>query len=246
MTSAYIMLGATGSGRRKIISDLADSLGSSETIRIYTPSNVPPEDWDTPAFSGAEILPWGIIDGNLSIANPETAPETVFILTDGHASPVDQMEILAALLRHLGWEVARVLTVVHCQLLAAHPELADWFKACIHFSDVALLSERDSVSNAWMRDFLNGYKEACVPCLFEMVKQGRVENPARVLLPEPRRLSMIFDETDALDDMEFDEDNLPDEPFDLVARPDPYFERTPAGTRCIKLPEITQYLSSES
>ncbi len=242
MTTAYIMLGAAESGRRKILADLADSIGEPESIRIYTPSRIPPADWADLLSPETEVLPWGITDGTLSVAEPETAPETVFILTDGRANPVDQMEILAALLRNLGWEVARVLTVVHCRLLADHPALADWFKACIHFSDVALLGQRDSVPNSWIRDFLNGYKEACYPCLFELVKQGRVDNPARVLLPEPRRLSMIFDETDALDDMEFDEDNLPDEPFDLVAKPDPYFERTASGSRRILLPEISQFL----
>jgi hypothetical protein len=175
------------------------------------------------------------------MASPETAPETVFIVTDGRNNPVDQMEILAALIRRLGWQVARVFTVVHCALLESNPTLAEWFKACIHFSDVALLNRRENVPNAWMKKFTDEYKEACNPCTFEIVKKGRVENPARILLPEPRRLSMIFDDTDPLDDMEFDEDNLPDEPFDLTAKPDPYFERNLSGARLIQLPDIGRF-----
>jgi hypothetical protein len=41
--------------------------------------------------------------------------------------------------------------------------------------------------------------------------------------------------------MEFDEDNLPDEPFDLVVKPDPYFERLPSGVRRLQIPDIREF-----
>jgi hypothetical protein len=153
------------------------------------------------------------------------------------------MEVLVALLAHLDWTVARVLTVVHCSLLEKHPELGEWFKACIHFSDVALLARRENVPNIWMKKFTDAHREACNPCLLELVKKGRVENAERVLIPEARRLSMVFDDTDPLDDMEFDEENLPDKPFDLVSKPDPYFERLPSGVRRMLMPDIREFLA---
>jgi hypothetical protein len=253
MSSTYILLGTVGSGRREILADLiANGLSSTaiengKSTRVYLPG-----EFDATAraafaaASGAETLAWGIADGNLMLETPETAPETVFIVADGTQSPVDQMEVFAALLPGLGWTVARVLTVVHCALLEKHPALAEWFKACIHFSDVALLARRENVPNIWMKKFTDAHTDACNPCLLELVKKGHAANAIRVLVPEARRLSMIFDDTDPLDDMEFDEEHLPEEPFDLVSKPDPYFERLLSGIRRIQLPDIREFLSADT
>jgi len=45
--------------------------------------------------------------------------------------------------------------------------------------------------------------------------------------------------------MEFDEDNLPDEPFDLVRQVDKYFARDELGRRNILVPEIGDLLKQE-
>ena len=124
------------------------------------------------------------------------------------------------------------------------PESAEWLAACIHFSDVALLTNRADVSNAWVKAFIDGYKKDCFPCLFELVKKNRVDNPARVLDSTPRRMTMIFDEQDPIYDIEFDEENLPEEPFDLVAPPDPYLETTEAGDRKIVIPRTGELLEA--
>ncbi|MDR2862586.1 MAG: hypothetical protein LBV54_01730 [Puniceicoccales bacterium] len=240
MASIYIILGAAGSGRREILADLiANGLDASAPVRVYHTGEFDDSTFPAPV----ETQHWGISEGTLSVDTPETAPETVFFVADGRANPVDQMEIFAALIPRLGWKVARVLTVVHCSLLDQHPELGDWFKACIHFSDAALLARREGVSNAWLKRFTDAHKEACNPCALELVKKGTVENPARILLPEARRLSMVFDDTDPLDEMEFDEENLPDEPFDLKSKPDPYFERIPNGARRIQIPDIARFIA---
>jgi len=259
MTSVYVLLGADGSGRHEILADLVlngAAAGGSDApkggVRVYLP--VARDDSaetevaaaaSTSAFPpSVEVRRWGTTGGRFFMDAPETAPETVFILTDGRANPVDQIELIAAVLPRLGWQVARILTVVNCSLLATRPELTEWFNACIHFSDVALLSRRENVSNAWVAKFISGYKEGeRMPCLFELVhKRGRVENPARILVPEARRLSMIFDDTDGLDEMEFDGDNLPEEPFDIKPGTDPWFERAPNGERRRLIPDIREFL----
>ena len=61
----------------------------------------------------------------------------------------------------------------------------------------------------------------------------------------PLRRTHIFDEIDAVDEMEFDEDNLPSEPFDLVRQPDKYFARDELGRRKILVPDITEVLRQE-
>jgi hypothetical protein len=45
--------------------------------------------------------------------------------------------------------------------------------------------------------------------------------------------------------MEFDEDNLPDEPFDLVRQPDKYFARDDLGRRVILVTDISEILRLE-
>jgi hypothetical protein len=44
-------------------------------------------------------------------------------------------------------EIARVYTVINCQLAEKHPALRAWFEACVHCSDVALLNRREGVGN---------------------------------------------------------------------------------------------------
>jgi hypothetical protein len=63
---------------------------------------------------------------------------------------------------------------------------------------------------------------------------------------EPRRASLALDDLDAVDEMEFDEDNLPDEPFDLVRKADPYFARDASGRREILVPDIGPALAAEN
>ena len=62
---------------------------------------------------------------------------------------------------------------------------------------------------------------------------------------EPLRRTHIFDDIDAVDEMEFDEDNLPDEPFDLVRQPDKYFARDELGRRILNVPEMGEILRRE-
>jgi len=76
----------------------------------------------------------------------------------------------------------------------------------------------------------------------QLPKTGGLPNPAELIEGEPRRMSLVLDDLDAVDEMEFDEDNLPEEPFDLVRKTDPYFERDMHGRRVLGLPDITQVL----
>ena len=81
-------------------------------------------------------------------------------------------------------------------------------------------------------------------CIRRIVASWRKSPPA-VIDGEPLRLSHIFDDIDAVDEMEFDEDNLPDEPFDLVRQVDKYFARDELGRRNILVPEIGDLLKQE-
>lgn len=243
MVNCYIFLGTPDCGRRAVLADLIrDGIAGTTTLYIAEPER------DTNAESPLTNVPeltvksWKF-DDDLSIELDDDDSENCVLLADGEDDFIDQVEAFSALVKRKGWHVARVVTIVDCAFASCVPASADLLKACIHFSDCVLLTNRANVNNAWVKAFQDGYKKDCFPCVFELVKKNRVENPARVLVDEPRRLTQIFDEDrDPIYDMEFDGEKLPDEPFDLVNAIDPYFETTDAGTRKIALPKIAELL----
>jgi G3E family GTPase len=199
---------------------------------------------------------WSIADARFSAGIPPDVTH-VFILADGRGNPVDQVEAFHQWLPGAGVELARVITVVDCILGAKHPELLRWYDACVHFSDVVLLNRREGVPNKWVSDFIARYRKQHYPCLIELVKRGELANPALVLEPQARRVSQVFDETDAItvtlvsdeEDDEADESGDDDgEVVDEYAAPvDPYFERLAGSRRRAKeIPDIAKFLSGSS
>ena len=100
-----------------------------------------------------------------------------------------------------------------------------------------------------MTAFLAHFHDKFYPCLFEMVKAGRVKNPGLVLEPQARRMSHAFDAeqdwifTDA-DGEEIDEQDETDDEDGVEAAPevDPYLERDATGRRAHRIPDINKYL----
>ncbi|MCD8298872.1 MAG: hypothetical protein LUD39_03840 [Opitutae bacterium] len=247
MSKVYIFLGTAGCGRRRLIAQLIEEgfAATTTTLYIVEPERDAEAEKIFATISGLDVASWKFDDDSGNIVAAATNSENVILLADGEDDPVDQMEAFAALVkRRPEWKVVRVATVVDCSLAAGVPESAEWFRACIHFSDVVLLANRDNAGNAWVKNFQDSYKKECFPCIFILVKKGKVDNPALVLDDTPRRLSMIFDDQDPIDDIEFDEENLPEEPFDLVSPPDPYFATTDAGDRKIVLPKTGDLLAA--
>lgn len=239
----YLVLGASGSGRREVVADLIAS-GLAETDRpAVLVSDAEAAD---PARPGAGAWHWTgeTIDGRL----PEGATP-VFFIADGRANPIDQLEAFKAWLEAQGGELARVLCVVNCQLVERHPPLLAWYEACIHFADVVLLNRREGVENKWLSEFQTHFKKQFMPALFEFVKAGTVRNPGLVLDPQARRMSHAFDAeqdwvfTDASGE-EIDEEEATEGDEEVEAAPevDPYFERRNGGRRLKEIPDIRKFL----
>jgi hypothetical protein len=264
----YIILGAARSGRREVLADLIDS-GVAEgdhAVVLLSSSEVAHED----DAKLASVARWTWREGAIDASLPPGATH-VFFVTDGRQSPVDQLEALQKWVVAVQAEVGRVITVVNCRLAEKHPALIAWYEACIHFSDVALLNKREGVANKWMSDFQLRFKEQCYPCLFEVVKGGRVKNPLVILDPQARRMSHIFDIDEwtglDLEGVEFgtEGEDEPEEADEAPAKPangrkksnsnqspaddddwkpevEPYFEILPNGRRAKEVPDITNYL----
>ena len=248
----YIILGASGSGRREILANLtADGIDGPATCFIS--EEEAPSDWDESLYgqSCATVLTWRH-EGNRNICSepiPSDA-ELVFFLTDGKANPVDQLEALQVWIEENSLAVGRILTVVDCLLIHIQPKTRPWYDACIHFTDLVLLNRRNGIPGGWIREFTGHYEKACYPCLFENVRKGRLSNPAEALYPEARRLSLIFDDLDAssvgeiggMEDVSklsaLDDD-------DASSGSDIYLETLPTGRRAKPIPDIREFLGKE-
>ncbi|MBC2593740.1 hypothetical protein H5P28_05635 [Ruficoccus amylovorans] len=243
MTEVYLILGTPGSGRREIVFDLIDDgLPSDQPVNVILSSTEAesPEDERLAALPQVELIE----REDSGLAPAPDAGAVVFYLADGSADFRDEIETFKRWLDSTGAVLQRVITVIDCALAEQHAALAPWFEALIHFSDCVLLNRRENVGNKWIRDFEQSFKKRHFPCLFEMVKKGRVANPPQILHPEPRRLSHVFDDLDAIDSLELDDEELPDEIIDLTPKADAYLVRLPSGHREIALPDIREHLPS--
>ncbi len=186
----YVILGAAGSGRREVLADLiAGGLADGDRAAVLLSTGEVASEHDA-ALTNVSRWTWS--DGMIAAGLPEGATH-VFFVTDGRINPVDQIEQLHAWITAVGGELGRIITVVNCRLAEQHAALLAWYEACIHFSDIALLNHREGVANKWMSEFQTHFKKLYCPCLFEVVKAGRVKNPLVVLDPQARRMSHLFD-----------------------------------------------------
>jgi hypothetical protein len=246
----YLILGAAGSGRRAVIADLvANGLEDGARPVLLLPANERPAAPEAEKLladlSGLAVARWAPSGGSLLAPVPEGTTH-IIMLSDGRANPVDQVEAFHNWLPMSGAELGRIITIVDCQLGSAHKGLLRWYDACVHFSDAVLLTKRDGVPSKWVSDFTARYHKQHFPCLIELVTKSGVENPAMILVPEARRISMFFDsEADwpAPDGETEVEEKAAVADGDLIGADDPYIERQAGSSRRAReIPDINKFL----
>jgi hypothetical protein len=251
MTSVYLVLGLPGSGRHELVSNLIDDgLPDSPAVSVYlAPGDaVPTNEGEASPLSKlakVTIVPYTFDKDHFVVppeGEPEEEPDTVFFLANGRISVIDQLEAFGPWLKSRGWELARILLVVDSTLAAAQPKVEEWYEVGVHFADCVLMNRRTVLNQTWVQQFQKKFFALRYPCQFMPVKQGRVDNAMVALFPEPRRMTLTFDDIDPIDQLDLDEENLPEEPFNLENKPDPYFERLPSGHRCKHVPDVTAFL----
>jgi len=243
----YLLLGAAGAGRREVVADLIEGgLSAEDKSVVFLPANLAPNDIDSRLGT---VVRWTAPDeSTVAAAWPEGA-DVGFFIVDGRRDPVDQIEALKPWIEETGAELTRVICVYHCELAAAHKPLLIWYDACVYFSDIVLLNRRAGLANKWMSELRQRFDKQFMPCLVEMVKKGRVHNPALVLDPLPRRMSHWFDEeeeswTNQIKEMEDTiileegEEAVEEETEDE----DLYLARLASGRRKRVIPDINDYL----
>lgn len=245
----YIVLGAARAGRREVVADLIEGgVKDEDQSVVFLPESM--EASEQEARLG-EIVRWTAPDSETVAAIwPEGATVGFFVI-DGRRNPIDQIEALKPWITTANVEVGRVICVYHCQLAAKHKPLLVWHDACVYFSDIVLLNRREGLENKWLSELKERFAKQFLPCLIEIVKKGRVRNPALVLDPLPRRMSHWFDEEEEnwaaqvenLEDtvmMEDGEESIEEE-LD-VDDEDIYMARHPSGRRKRVIPDINDYL----
>lgn len=242
----YIWIGLPGSGRRKLLYDVTSTTRKPEdsTLFLFSKQEADAEtNFDGLPQTTTSLFDWSV--NGFEIENfPEEAPSQIFWLLQGNANPVDQLETLKSWLVTRGWPLTRIITVVSARLIEEHPKLKAYYEACIHFSDMVLINQREGLPADWSRKFTQKYEKERYPCLFEAVKSNRVKNPSLVLDPLPRRLSQYFDsleeleESEIANDYEWEEDNDFEEEDEDPIPEDPFLARNQGGDRKFKIPDI--------
>jgi hypothetical protein len=250
-TLVYLILGAAGSGRRLLLADLIEGGLTAADRPLVILSGAEPDHADDGQLPLGSRWQWENTGEGRIVADLPPTASPLFFVTDGRRNPIDQIEAFKTWLDAHGGQLARILCVVDCQLASRHPSLLAWYEACVHFADVALLNHREGVENKWLSGFLDHFKKQHLPCIFELIKAGRVKNPALILEPQARRMSQLFDEdqdwifTNADGDVIDEQEESGDDDEEIEAKPavDPYLERRLGGRRVRELPDIASVLA---
>ncbi len=238
----YLILGCKGTGRFQVVADLIDfgTDKDEKSFVFHSPADAESAEATFDVKSRSAVLaPYGGKEGELSADLPKDA-DFVFVVADGLASPADSVELFHSWLEERSFGVARVITVLNCELAIESKAAFPWFDCCIHYSDVVLLTQRANVNSKKLKAFQDSYVEKCYPCLFGYVKRGRVANPHLVLEAQSRRISLVFDKPEIFEDD--DEEAVFEESVAGDLSKDAYQKRVSGGRRDVVLPDIVQYL----
>ncbi|MGJ8638186.1 MAG: GTP-binding protein [Opitutaceae bacterium] len=237
--TVYIVYGVSDSGKREIIFDLfEEGVPKTSNILFFQPEGEKESEFDSKIneLKNVSTITWALDGVKVKHGQINAAADVVVFMAPGSSDPADIAEAIKSWMEHNSCELGRVITVVNCSFLQNKPGALPWYQACIHFSDVILLNRREKNDNKWVKDFTTDFKKQCSPARFVLVKRGRVANPAEVLEPEARRLSLYFDELVPIEEDGLEEEQQPDD-----LKPDKYIERLASGHRAIKIPSINKF-----
>ena len=248
---AYLILGSPACGRRGIACDIVEkALGDDDFCCVFVADDENPSDFDKriAGAPNAGIVKYsGFADATAKIAALDESKITSIIFVAASSENVaDSVENFKAIVGDGKIRLARIWSVLDCHMLKMFPdETFTYADALSHFADCLLLSRRSGVSNREVNDIKLRYEKMCRPHIIELVdKNFQVSNPIELMIEEARRITMVFDDFDPIDDLDLDGENLPEEPFSLERKPDPYLARLPNGLRQKPIPNVCEYAAA--
>ena len=223
----YLILGPNGSGRRALLADFLDSLESESSVLYFKHRDEIINDYDSSLEKLAEVstVLWSVEDSKIKHDTISVNPCSIFFIAPASVDLANVMEGLKGWLIKNNCQLTRIITIINCKSLSENNSQNGWYDAAVHFSDMALLNQREGVSEKWIKAMVTEKKKQFHPTRFELVKKNRVHNPSDILDSQTYRSSLYFDDLIPIEEDEF-EDLLPED-----RKIDPYIERLESGKR---------------
>jgi len=245
---AYFILGSPTSGRRgTVLAALKNGCEEDEFCGVFVSAaeDRAVEDDQIYALKNVELFRYrDPEDSAKKIAELDTEKYSkIFYVSDSTRNLADEIDDFKSIADAGGIRLARIWSVIDCSMLWRFPhECRDYADALSHFADCLLLSRRAGVPNKAVAEIAERYEKMCRPHLTVLLdKNFAAPNFVELMVDETRRISMYFDEYDPEDELNLDEENLPEEPFDLERKLDPYLEKTKNGLRLSPIKEVAEF-----
>ncbi len=246
---AYLILGSANSARRATIFNILKN--AEEKCAILIAESEKPSDSDAKVsdLKNLTLLRYSKLDDAQEILS--TLPqeiEKIFVIADSNLPLADSVEAFKKLVDVQLLDLARVLGFLDCRALHQFPrECADFVEEISHFCDCVIFTRRSNIPNKVVSELCEKWRKQCKPLITALAdKNCEVPNPEELLVDEARRICMIFDDIDPIYELDIDEDNLPEEPFSLERKPDPYLQRMANGMRAKPVENISLFLADKN
>ena len=242
---AYLVLGTSLSGRRGICADVCKNAFPECKVSVFISGNEQPcaDDAQLASLENVSVVKYSnnVSEKITELANSQT--DVVIFVADAFENLADEIERFKQVSELGVIHLARIWAVVDCKMLEMFPKKVEGYvNALSHFADCMLFSQRSGVPNSVVSEITTRLQKECKPHLLVLVdKRNTVKNPIELTIEETRRISMLFDEYDLEDELDLDEDNLPEEPFSLERKPDPYLEKLQSGVRKNPIPNVCEF-----
>lgn len=241
---AYFILSTAFSGRRGLCVDVCKNALSNCSVGVFISTSELSSDSDNELekLENVKVVRYSSVEDSLEKLSV-CGCEIVIYISDSSKNLADEVEAFKMLIDSGKISLARIWAIVDCKMNEMFTkECSGYIEALSHFADCLLLSQRSGVSNASVNELVARFKKQCKPhLLVYMDKHNSVANPIELTIEETRRISMLFDEYDPEDELDIDDDNLPEEPFSLERKPEPYLEKLQNGHRKNPIVDVSEY-----
>ncbi len=238
--NTYIFIGSPENSRASVAAEcVKNSLPESAKVLVLAHKT---DTFDESLFAGtnAEVFRYETHEDVRGFLLENQNADCALIIANPLCNLADELEFYKDLNDIKTVRVVRIFGFVNCKLYTENPKLCEnYFDAVSHFSDCVLLDKTFEAKNTEVEKLKKRYKKMCLPHeVFTLNKNGLCKMPDVLLIDEARRLTFAFDDYDPIDEIELDEDTLPDEPFDIQCKQDEYFKRLDNNLRAKPIDDI--------
>ncbi len=240
----YMLIGTPHTGRKNIVKECLENVISEEekTLVLVSKAEIEVEAYKASLekFENATVYIYEDSDDARDFIANEQNATYLFYVANPAENLADEMEFAKNLSEYQLIRMVRVLGFVDSKLYANKwNDVENYYDALSHFSDCLMLSNRSNLQNNHIEAIKKRYEKMYRPHRVYFVdKNYRTPDINFLMIDEARRMTFLFDDNDAIDDLDLDEDSLPVEPFDLKKKEDEYLVRIETGVRAKAIDNI--------